>query len=87
MSANLTRVTAVTSEDCDSIVWRRPAPNPPNLFRQLNPLVKKEPLLSVACTNPFDIKLMPTKKQPHEVKTTIMAKSVSPNDAAAKTIN
>lgn len=86
MSASLTSVTAVTSDDWESMVWIRPEPNPPNLVLQLNPLVKMDPRFSVAWTKPLDIKLIPTKKQPHDVNTTIMAYNVSVIGVAAKVI-
>ena len=76
MSASLTRVTAVTSEDCASIVWSKPVPAHTNLFFPLKPLVKKFSELVVDKTKPFDIKFMPTKKQPHAVKTSIIANNV-----------
>ena len=76
MSASLTRVTAVTSDDWESTVFNIPAPTPMNLFLALKPLVKKFSLLVVAKTKPFDIKFMTTKKHPHEVRTSIMANNV-----------
>jgi hypothetical protein len=76
MSASLTRVTAVTSDDWESTVFNIPAPTPTNLFLALKPLVKKFSLLVVAKTKPFDIKFMPTKKHPHAVRTSIIANNV-----------
>ena len=76
ISVSLTRVTVVTSDDCEIIVLINPAPIPPNLFLDWKPLVKKLSLLVVAKTKPLDIKFMPTKKQPHAVKTSIIANNV-----------
>ena len=76
ISASLTRVTAVTSEDWASIVCNKPVPADTNLFLPWKPLVKKLSELVEAKTKPFDIKFMPTKKQPHAVKTSIIANNV-----------
>ena len=76
MSASLTRVTAVTSEDWESIVCTKPVPKQTNLFFPLKPLVKKFSEFVVDKTKPLDIKFMPTKKQPHAVKTSIIANNV-----------
>jgi len=76
ISASLTRVTAVTSDDWESMVFKIPAPTPTNLFLALKPLVKKFSLFVVAKTKPFDIKFMPTKKHPHAVRTRIIANNV-----------
>ena len=55
-----------------------PVPIPANLLGALNPLEKNESsgALIVARTKPFDIKFMPTKKQPHAVRTSIIANNV-----------
>ena len=86
ISASLTRVTLVTSEDCTTTVYMKPKPTPSNLLRQLNPLVKKDVLLIEAWTKPLDIKLIPTKKHPHAVKTVMIANNVSTNGVASITI-
>ena len=76
-SASLTRVTDVTSDDCDNTVYNKPDPAPANLFLAWKLLVKKEfSLLTVAWTKPLDIKFMPTKKHPHEVRTSMIASNV-----------
>jgi hypothetical protein len=64
----------------------KPKPAPSNLLRQLNPLVKKDVLLIEAWTKPLDIKLIPTKKHPHAVKTVMIANNVSTNGVASITI-
>ena len=55
-------------------------------MRQLNPLVKKDALLNEACTKPLDVKLIPTKKHPHAVKTVMIASKVSRNGAVPASI-
>ena len=75
-SASLTNVTVVTSEDWTRAQCKKPAPNPANLLGALNPLVKKLLLDNEACTKPLDIKFMPTRKQPHAVKTSMTAVTV-----------
>ena len=81
-SASLTSVTLVTSDDCTTTVYKNPKPAPSNLFLQLNPLVKKDVLLIEAWTKPLDIKLMPTKKHPHAVRTVMIANNESTNAPA-----
>ena len=88
ISASLTRVTLVTSEDCTTTVYMNPKPMPWNLLRQSNPLVKNELFRNVAWTKPLDIKLIPTKKHPHAVKTVMIANNVSVmEDAKVSAIN
>ena len=78
-SASLTKVTAVTSEDCVTTVYKIPDPIPPNLFFDANPRVKKLFSFIVALTRPFDIKLTPTKKHPTAVKTSMIERMVPLN--------
>jgi len=85
ISASLTSVTLVTSEDCTTMVYINPKPAPSNLLRQSNPLVKKDVLLIEAWTKPLDIKLIPTKKHPHAVKTVMIANIIFTTGDAAKT--
>lgn len=87
MSASLTRVTVVTSDDCATAVCNIPKNNPPNLFLLSNPLVKNDSDLSEAWTKPLDIRLMPTKKQPHAVKTSMIARAISLKLWVAASIN
>ena len=87
ISANLTSVTDVTSEDWTIAVLVKPAITPRNLFLQMYPLVKNEPALSEARVKPLDIKLTPTKKQPHAVKTSMTAKMVSKIGCPANVTN
>lgn len=82
ISANLTKVTAVTSDDWTIAQCNIPEKTPPTLFLALKLLEKNESLLREAWTKPFDIKLMPTKKQPHAVKTSMIPFNVLENDEA-----
>lgn len=75
-SANLTNVTEVTSEDCTTAECNIPVNTPLTLFEEAKPLTKNEFSLSVAFTKPRDIRLTPTKKHPHDVKTRIMLVNV-----------
>lgn len=68
-------------------VCNAPVNTPPTLFLQLKLLEKNESSLIEASTKPLDIKLMPTKKQPHAVKRSMIAVKVLPNAEATTRVN